>query len=77
VSLEARNEMKQKRVVKIRDDQICVREGSTKSVDDREPRFVVETIDACISLGLLNGGGIEIPTDRICVPLGSSEGKDP
>lgn len=69
--------MKQKRVVKIRDDQICVGEVSTKSVDNREPRFVVETIDACISLGLLNGGGIEIPTDRICVPLGSSEGKDP
>jgi len=69
--------MKQKRVVKIRDDQICVREGSTKSIDDRESRFVVESIDACISLGLLNGGGVEIPTDRICVPLCSSEGKDP
>jgi hypothetical protein len=69
--------MKQKRVVKIRDDQICVREGSTKSIDDREPRFVVESIDACISLGLLNGGGVEIPTDRICIPLCGSEGKDP
>jgi hypothetical protein len=69
--------MKQKRVVKIRDDQICVREGSTKSIDDREPHFVVESIDACISLGLLNGGGVEIPTDRICIPLCGSEGKDP
>jgi hypothetical protein len=69
--------MKQKRVVKIRDDQICLGEGCAESIGYREPRFVVETIDACISFGLLNGGGIEIPTNRIRVPLGSSEGKDP
>ncbi len=69
--------MKQKRVVKIGDDQICLGEGCAESIGYREPRFVVETINPCISLGLLNGGGIEIPTDGVGAPLGSSEGKDP
>ena len=68
--------MEQKRVVKIGDDQICVREGRVKSIGYRELRFVVETIDSCISLGFLNCGGVEIPTDRVCAPLCSSQCKD-
>lgn len=76
IFFEARKEMKEKRIVKIGDDEMSGGKLSAKGVGDGEIYFGVEAIDAGVALGFLDSRGIDIPTDGVSAEFGRSESKN-
>jgi hypothetical protein len=73
---EARQKMKQKRIIEVCQNEMGRRKGGTKSVGHAEVGAGCETVELTVSLGFLNSGGVVIPSLGLGAEASAGEGEN-
>jgi hypothetical protein len=73
---ETRQEMKQKGIVEVCQNQMGRGKGGTKSVGHAEVGAGCEAVELTVSLGFLNGRGVVIPSFGMGAEASAGESKN-